>query len=57
MPSFCIYGDFMIDNIINLFSKLFSSCLSFSDIVLFMSAVALCSVIVTVIVYLTKGKY
>lgn len=47
----------MIDNIVNLFTSLFSSCLVFSDILLFMSAVALCSVIVTVIVYLAKGKY
>ena len=54
---FAFDGDYMIDNIVNLFTSLFSSCLIFSDILLFMSAVALCSVIVTVIVYLAKGKY
>ena len=47
----------MIDYIVTLFTNLFSACLQFSDIIYFLSAVALVSVVVTSIVYLLKGKY
>lgn len=47
----------MINNVVNLFDSLLTSCLQFTDIILFMTAVCLVSVIVTVIVYLAKGKY
>lgn len=57
MLPFLFRGDSMINNIVDLFTHLFSCCLQFTDIILFLSAVALCSVISTAFVYLLKGKY
>ena len=47
----------MINNIVSLFTALLTSCLQFSDIVLFLSAVCLLSVVVTVVIFLIRGKY
>ncbi len=47
----------MINNVVNLFDSLLTSCLQFTDIILFMTAVCMAAVFVTVVVYLVKGKY
>lgn len=47
----------MIDYIVTLFTNLFTACLQFSEIIYFLSACALCSVVATAIVYLVKGRY
>lgn len=47
----------MINSIVDLFNAFFTACLKFDNVILFMGAVGLASVITTVFVYILKGKY
>lgn len=47
----------MINSIVDLFNALFTACLKFDNVILFMGAVALASVITTTFLYILKGKY
>ena len=47
----------MINSIVDLFNALFTACLNFDYIVLFLGALGLAAVISTAFVYILKGKY